>query len=250
MYLMPSAGNGPMPYGCLVQWHAHTNLCTSGPPHQIDGFTPCAPGSYSLRLHADDDPRLASARVRRSVGNRSLRPAGRGGGDHGSAAGIGSDDQRGAAHLIAARQGGLGESESGRRLVGHGEDVDASSCGVGDGHEARQGGQARTIARRQITHKDGDLLFEGDGLAFEQRTAAAVMCTCTLRPSAPTPSVGRARLCAYSRVCDTRLVELKEPSQFLDRQLPVLRIKRPSLNDRRPVRRRNPSSAPCTAKVS
>jgi hypothetical protein len=46
MYLMPGQGNGPMPYGCLVQWHAHTNLCTSATTHQIDGFTPCPPGSY------------------------------------------------------------------------------------------------------------------------------------------------------------------------------------------------------------
>jgi hypothetical protein len=46
MYLMPGPGNGPMPYGCLVQWHAHTNLCTSATTHRIDGFTPCAPGSY------------------------------------------------------------------------------------------------------------------------------------------------------------------------------------------------------------
>jgi hypothetical protein len=46
MYLMPGAGNGPMPYGCLVQWHAHTNLCTSATTHQIDGFTPCPPGTY------------------------------------------------------------------------------------------------------------------------------------------------------------------------------------------------------------
>lgn len=45
MYLMPGLGNGPMPYGCLVQWHAHTNLCTSTTTHQIDGFTPCPPGS-------------------------------------------------------------------------------------------------------------------------------------------------------------------------------------------------------------
>ena len=46
MYLMPGPGNGPMPYGCLVQWHAHTNLCTSATTHQIDGFTPCPPGTY------------------------------------------------------------------------------------------------------------------------------------------------------------------------------------------------------------
>ncbi len=46
MYLMPSAGDGPMPYGCLVQWHAHTNLCTSNITGQIDGFTPCRPGTH------------------------------------------------------------------------------------------------------------------------------------------------------------------------------------------------------------
>src|SRR5450759_2741803 len=46
MYLLPSSENGPMPYGCLVQWHAHTNLCTSSTTHQIVGFTPCAPGTF------------------------------------------------------------------------------------------------------------------------------------------------------------------------------------------------------------
>lgn len=45
MYLMPAQGPGPMPYGCLVQWHAHTNLCTSTTTHLIEGFTPCAPGT-------------------------------------------------------------------------------------------------------------------------------------------------------------------------------------------------------------
>ncbi len=45
MYLMPGGGNGPMPYGCLVQWHAHTNLCTSTTSGQIDGLQPCNPGS-------------------------------------------------------------------------------------------------------------------------------------------------------------------------------------------------------------
>lgn len=45
MYLMPGPGNGPMPYGCLVQWHAHTNLCTNDRTGLIDGFTPCAPGT-------------------------------------------------------------------------------------------------------------------------------------------------------------------------------------------------------------
>ena len=46
MYLMPGQGSGPMPYGCLVQWHQHTNLCTSAVTHLIDGFTPCPPGTY------------------------------------------------------------------------------------------------------------------------------------------------------------------------------------------------------------
>ena len=39
MYLMPSVGDsGPMPGGCLTQWHAHTNLCTGGPSGLISGF--------------------------------------------------------------------------------------------------------------------------------------------------------------------------------------------------------------------
>jgi hypothetical protein len=45
MYLMPGPGNGPMPYGCLVQWHQHTNLCTNDRTGLIDGFTPCGPGA-------------------------------------------------------------------------------------------------------------------------------------------------------------------------------------------------------------
>ena len=45
MFLMPGHGNGPMPYGCLVQWHTHTNLCTSDVTHQIDGLQPCNAGS-------------------------------------------------------------------------------------------------------------------------------------------------------------------------------------------------------------
>lgn len=45
MYLMPNQGDGPMPYGCLVQWHAHTNLCTSDATGRIQGFTPCPPGT-------------------------------------------------------------------------------------------------------------------------------------------------------------------------------------------------------------
>ena len=45
MYLMPGQGDGPMPYGCLVQWHQHTNLCRNDRTGRIDGFTPCAPGT-------------------------------------------------------------------------------------------------------------------------------------------------------------------------------------------------------------
>lgn len=46
MYLMPGSHDGPMPYGCLVQWHAHTNLCSSNQSGQIDGLQPCSPGSH------------------------------------------------------------------------------------------------------------------------------------------------------------------------------------------------------------
>lgn len=45
MFLMPGGEDGPMPYGCLVQWHAHTNLCSSDVTHQIDGLQPCNAGS-------------------------------------------------------------------------------------------------------------------------------------------------------------------------------------------------------------
>jgi hypothetical protein len=39
MYLMPSEGEaGPMPGGCLTEWHAHTNLCTGGASGTISGF--------------------------------------------------------------------------------------------------------------------------------------------------------------------------------------------------------------------
>ncbi len=47
MFLMPGGDDGPMPYGCLVQWHAHTNLCTSEITHQIDGLQPCNAGSIA-----------------------------------------------------------------------------------------------------------------------------------------------------------------------------------------------------------
>lgn len=32
------------PYGCLVQWHPHTNRCTSLATHLISGFAPCQRG--------------------------------------------------------------------------------------------------------------------------------------------------------------------------------------------------------------
>jgi hypothetical protein len=48
MYLMPQSGDeGPMPGGCLTQWHAHTNLCMSEVTHVFQGFTPCAPGTFN-----------------------------------------------------------------------------------------------------------------------------------------------------------------------------------------------------------
>ena len=53
MYLMSSVGeNGPMPGGCLTQWHAHTNLCTGGPAGLISGFQTegqCAAGEHPLQ---------------------------------------------------------------------------------------------------------------------------------------------------------------------------------------------------------
>jgi hypothetical protein len=50
MFLLPSVdAKGPMPYGCLVQWHAHTNLCYSSVTHTIVGFTPCPAGQYNAR---------------------------------------------------------------------------------------------------------------------------------------------------------------------------------------------------------
>ena len=46
MYLLTRpGGEGPMPYGCLVQWHAHTNLCFSLSTGVIVGFQPCAAGT-------------------------------------------------------------------------------------------------------------------------------------------------------------------------------------------------------------
>jgi hypothetical protein len=48
MYLLPSDAAGPMPYGCLMQWHAHTNLCFSSVTHTVAGFAPCGPGEYQV----------------------------------------------------------------------------------------------------------------------------------------------------------------------------------------------------------
>ncbi len=53
MYLMPSASEqGPMPGGCLTQWHKHTNLCIGGPTGTISGFSQngaCAADERLLR---------------------------------------------------------------------------------------------------------------------------------------------------------------------------------------------------------
>ena len=50
MYMTQGNGvAGPMPGGCLTQWHAHTNLCLSSTTHVIEGFAPCAAGSTLLK---------------------------------------------------------------------------------------------------------------------------------------------------------------------------------------------------------
>ena len=50
MYMTPGDGvSGPMPGGCLTQWHAHTNLCLSAQTHVIEGFAPCAAGSFPIQ---------------------------------------------------------------------------------------------------------------------------------------------------------------------------------------------------------
>ena len=66
MYLMPGQGDGPMPFGCLVQWHAHTNLCTSDTTGS-DRRPPALQRRLARRSHhAVHDPRLASPGRRRS----------------------------------------------------------------------------------------------------------------------------------------------------------------------------------------
>lgn len=48
MYLLPRPGeNGPMPAGCMLQWHAHANLCHSLKTGVIVGFAPCPTGEVS-----------------------------------------------------------------------------------------------------------------------------------------------------------------------------------------------------------
>jgi hypothetical protein len=50
MYMTEGNGvAGPMPGGCLTQWHAHTNLCISQTTHVIEGFAPCAAGSFPIQ---------------------------------------------------------------------------------------------------------------------------------------------------------------------------------------------------------
>ena len=92
MYLMPGGGNGPMPYGCLVQWHAHTNLCTSNAPVRSTACSRVTPGSHPDPTTPVHDPRVASSRPGRAPCHRPLRPRGRPGGDHGAATGPRPDD--------------------------------------------------------------------------------------------------------------------------------------------------------------
>ncbi len=50
MYMTQGNGvAGPMPGGCLTQWHAHTNLCISSTTHVIEGFAPCAAGTSPIQ---------------------------------------------------------------------------------------------------------------------------------------------------------------------------------------------------------
>jgi hypothetical protein len=50
MYLVPSENEkGPMPAGCMLQWHAHTNLCIPTASHVVVGFTPCRPGTFNYK---------------------------------------------------------------------------------------------------------------------------------------------------------------------------------------------------------
>lgn len=50
MYIMPfGSGDGPMPYGCAVQWHKHTNLCMSNTLGYYVGFAPCPSGTTLIQ---------------------------------------------------------------------------------------------------------------------------------------------------------------------------------------------------------
>ncbi len=48
MYLTPYFVAGPMPGGCLTQWHMHSNLCMSDTTGTYNGFAPCGPGTTLL----------------------------------------------------------------------------------------------------------------------------------------------------------------------------------------------------------
>ena len=88
MYLMPSVGDkGPMPGGCLTQWHAHTNLCTGGPSGHDLGLPDRrrVPGRREPAADARDAARLAGPGARRPAHDGPDRPADRRGGDHGPA---------------------------------------------------------------------------------------------------------------------------------------------------------------------
>ncbi|NNN20612.1 MAG: hypothetical protein HKL80_01240 [Acidimicrobiales bacterium] len=48
MYLTPYLVAGPMPGGCLTQWHMHSNLCMSDTTGTYNGFAPCGAGTTLL----------------------------------------------------------------------------------------------------------------------------------------------------------------------------------------------------------
>ena len=76
---MPSAGNkGPMPYGCLVQWHAHQPLLLDH--HRHHRWVHAMGAREPQPAHAGHDPRLADPGPRRSAGPRPVRSPDGGGG--------------------------------------------------------------------------------------------------------------------------------------------------------------------------
>ena len=207
MYLMPGPGNGPMPYGCLVQWHAHTNLCTSATTHQIDGFTPCRARLVPLRLDADDDPRLAGARVRRSSGDRSIRPSGGGGGDHGSAARTGSDDERVAAYLIGVCWADKEISTAGSRAAYRARtSTPRRLASVIATRLARAESRERSFRERSLTRTAISSSKVVVSRSISARPAA-VMLTCTLRPSRA-EAVRRTRPRSWARSTNPVMLDL------------------------------------------